>query len=259
MLEGTNDEVRDAVILVADEDLNYFENESVWRADMQDLEWRLTRDALTEVTTLASVQSFSSIVASDFQGKAIVSVVLSLMLILIYIWVRFGNVRYSFAAIVALFHDVLTVVGLIALAEIIYDHESLQPVANSLLLEPFKIDLNLVAALLTIIGYSLNDTIIIMDRIRENRGKLSYASKEVVNLSINQTISRTIVTSGTTLLAVGILYIFGGEGVHGFAFALLMGVLIGTYSSVAVAAPLVWSRKGDRSEGRVEQPLTDGS
>ncbi len=259
VLEGTNDEVRDAVILVADEDLNYFENESVWRADMQDLEWRLTRDALTEVTTLASVQSFSSIVASDFQGKAIVSVVLSLMLILIYIWVRFGNVRYSFAAIVALFHDVLTVVGLIALAEIIYDHESLQPVANSLLLEPFKIDLNLVAALLTIIGYSLNDTIIIMDRIRENRGKLSYASKEVVNLSINQTISRTIVTSGTTLLAVGILYIFGGEGVHGFAFALLMGVLIGTYSSVAVAAPLVWSRKGDRSEGRVEQPLTDGS
>ncbi len=258
VVEGTNDEVRAAVVLVHDEDVNYFDNESVWRADMRDLEWRLTRDALTEVTTLASVQSFSSIVASDFQGKAIVSVVLSLMLILIYIWVRFGNVRYSMAAIVALFHDVLTVVGLIALAEIIYDHESLQPVANALGLEPFKIDLNLVAALLTIIGYSLNDTIIIMDRIRENRGKLSYASKDVVNSAINQTISRTIITSSTTLLAVGILYVYGGEGVHGFAYALLVGVLIGTYSSVAVAAPLVWSRKGSGGGERVEQPLAGG-
>ncbi|MEZ6243466.1 MAG: protein translocase subunit SecD [Phycisphaerales bacterium] len=259
VLAGTNDAVQSAVILVHDEDVNYFENESVWRADMRDLEWRLTRDALTEVTSLASVQSFSSIVASDFKGKAIVSVVLSLMLILIYIWVRFGNVRYSLAAIIALFHDVLTVIGLMALAEIIYDHEALQPVANFLGLEPFKIDLNIVAALLTIIGYSLNDTIIIMDRIRENRGKLSYADKGVVNSAINQTISRTVITSGTTLMAVLILYIFGGEGVHGFAFAMLVGIMVGTYSSVAVAAPLVWTRRPSGEGDRVEQPLSGGA
>jgi len=243
VLEGTNDAVQSAVILVHDEDVSVFDNEQIWNADIRDLEWRLTRDALTETTSLASVQSFSSIVAQDFKGKAIVSVFLSLVLILIYIWVRFGNVRYSFAAIVTLTHDVLIVIGLIALAEIVYDYPPLQSVALKLGIEPFKIDLNLVAAMLTIIGYSLNDTIIIMDRIRENRGKLPYATKEVINLSINQTISRTVVTSGTTLIAVLILYIYGGPGVHGFSYALLLGVVIGTYSSIAIASPLVWSRK----------------
>ena len=105
----------------------------------------------------------------------------------------------------------------------------------------------MIGAFLTIIGYSLNDTIIIMDRIRENRGKLDYASRTVVNLAINQTISRTVITSGTTLAAVIILYIFGGEGVRAFSFTLLVGVIVGTYSSIAVAAPLVWSSKHDRS------------
>jgi SecD/SecF fusion protein len=101
---------------------------------------------------------------------------------------------------------------------------------------------------LTLIGYSLNDTIVIMDRIRENRGKLPYASKKVINRSINETISRTLVTSGTTLLAILLLYIDGGPGVHAFSYALLVGVLVGTYSSIAVASPLVWSRKRDISE-----------
>ncbi|MFI4898498.1 MAG: protein translocase subunit SecF, partial [Phycisphaerales bacterium JB059] len=254
VLEGTSSAVQTAVVLVSDEDVSVFDNEQIWNADVRDLEWRLTRDALTQTTSLASVQSFSSIVAQDFKGKAIVSVFLSLLLILIYIWVRFGNVRYSVAAILTLTHDVLIVIGLIALAEIVYDHPSLQPIAAKLLIEPFKIDLNLVAAMLTIIGYSLNDTIIIMDRIRENRGKLPYATREVINSSINQTISRTIVTSGTTLIAVGILYFTGGPGVHGFSYALLIGVVVGTYSSIAIASPLVWSRKHSHAE-----PIEDGS
>lgn len=173
---------------------------------------------------------------------------LSLMLILIYIWVRFGSVRYSAAAIVALTHDVLVVIGLIAFAEILYEHETFASITRTLMIEPFKIDLNLVAAILTLIGYSLNDTIVIMDRIRENRGKLPYASKKVINKSINETISRTLITSGTTLLAVLLLYIYGGPGVHAFSYALLVGVLVGTYSSIAVASPLVWSRKRDISE-----------
>ena len=106
-------------------------------------------------------------------------------------------------------------------------------------IEEFKISLPIVAAFLTIIGYSLNDTIVVFDRIRENRGRLSRATPEIINDSINQTISRTVLTSGTTLLAVGTLYVLGGDGIHGFAFAMLLGVLVGTYSSIAVAAPIL--------------------
>ncbi|MEN0019454.1 MAG: protein translocase subunit SecDF, partial [Planctomycetota bacterium] len=112
-----------------------------------------------------------------------------------------------------------------------------------------------------IIGYSLNDTIIVMDRIRENRGRLPYATDKVVNLSINQTISRTVITSGTTLLALMILYTSGGEGVRGFAYAMLIGVGIGTYSSIAVAAPLVWSSKrgGKSIAAEIAEPRDDAS
>jgi len=188
--------------------------------------------------------------SSDLKGRAVAAVLLSFLFITIYIWVRFGTVRYSIAAIVCLMHDVLTCIGLIALAEIVYDMPSVQGVVRSMGIQPFKIDLTMVAAILTIIGYSLNDTIVIMDRIRENRGRLPYASTEVINDSVNQTISRTVITSGTTLIAVLILYIFGGDGVRAFSFALLVGIVVGTYSSVAVAAPLVWSRKRSGEDPR---------
>ncbi len=243
LLAGTPDAVEAAAIVVADEGLSYFDNRELWEDEVAATEWALTTTALTDTTTLASVQSFSPVIAETFQQTAIVAVVLSLLLILIYIWVRFGSVRYSAAAIVCLLHDVMIMIGLIAMAEILYDHDVTAGLAQSVGIQPFKIDLNLVAAILTIIGYSLNDTIIIMDRIRENRGKLPYASREVINQSINQTISRTVITSGTTFLATLILYVFGGEGVRAFSYALLAGVAVGTYSSIAVAAPLVWSRK----------------
>lgn len=251
VLDGTEEAVKTAVVLVADPELSFFDNPDVWRKALAEPEWDLVRSALTEVTTLASVQTFSPAIAESFKQAAVVSVLMSFLLILIYIWVRFGSVRYSAAAIACLAHDVLTVLGLIALCEIIYEHESWQTVARTIGILPFKIDLNLVAAILTIIGYSLNDTIIIMDRIRENRGKLPYASAKVINNAVNQTISRTIITSGTTLLAALILYIWGGEGVRAFSFALVAGVGVGTYSSIAVAAPLVWSRKtgGPVSDG----------
>lgn len=252
VLEGTQDAVSMAVLLVSDARLSSFDNKEVWRTTVAEPEWDLVRGALTETTTLASVQTFSPVIAESFKQTAVVSVVMSFLLILIYIWVRFGSVRYSLAAIVCLLHDVLTVLGLIAMAEIVYDHETLQPFAQAIGIQPFKIDLNLVAAMLTIIGYSLNDTIIVMDRIRENRGKLPYATTSVINDSINQTISRTIITSGTTLLATLILFFWGGDGVRAFSYALMMGVLVGTYSSIAVAAPLVWSKKtgGPVSSGR---------
>jgi SecD/SecF fusion protein len=243
VLRGTADAVETVAYLVRDANLSFFDNEEVWRVALAQREWDLVRSALSDVTTLASVQTFSPVIAERFKQTAVVSVLMSFLLILIYIWVRFGSVRYSLAAIITLLHDVLIVIGLIALAEIAYDHGATAKIAQALGVAPFKIDLTLVAAILTIIGYSLNDTIIIMDRIRENRGKLPYASATVVNLSINQTISRTTITSGTTLLATVILYVWGGDGVRAFSYALLTGVIVGTYSSIAVAAPLVWSKK----------------
>ncbi|MEM7621870.1 MAG: protein translocase subunit SecD [Planctomycetota bacterium] len=255
VLEGDREIVRSAVVLVGVEaGQGYFDNQALWQAEVAQLEWEIVRIALTSPSIPASVQSFSPVIAQDFQTNAIVAVFLSLLLILIYIWVRFGSVRYSTAAIVCLAHDVMIAIGLIALAEILYKNELTEAVAASLGIEPFKINLSLVAAILTIIGYSLNDTIIIMDRIRENRGKLPYASKEVINLSINQTVSRTVITSGTTLVATLILYTFGGAGVRAFSYALLIGVVIGTYSSIAVAAPLVWSRKLDRAKTSPYRP-----
>jgi len=105
--------------------------------------------------------------------------------------------------------------------------------------EAFKIDLPMVAAFLTVIGYSVNDTIVVFDRIRENRGKLTTISPGILNRSINQTLARTLLTSGTTLIVVIIMYVWGGQGIHAFSYALLAGVLFGTYSSIAIASPLL--------------------
>jgi SecD/SecF fusion protein len=250
--QGSTESVESFVILVLAPGLDFFSNADAWQAEVADREWDLVRASLSNSSDQLSVQSFSPAIAENFRATAVAAVVLSLLLILIYIWVRFGSVRYSAAAIVALTHDVLCVIGLIALCEIIYEAPAFAGITQFLLIEPFKIDLNLIAALLTIIGYSLNDTIVIMDRIRENRGKLSYASKAVINRSVNETVSRTLITSGTTVLAVFILYTQGGQGVHAFSFALLVGVLVGTYSSIAVASPLVWSRKKDISDRRAK-------
>jgi SecD/SecF fusion protein len=251
--QGSLEEVVSFVIVALDPGLDFFSNSDAWRSEVAQREWDLVRASLSNSSDQLSVQTFSPAIAENFRATAFAAVVLSLLLILIYIWVRFGSVRYSAAAIVALTHDVLCVVGFLALAEIIYDMPALNGLTQALMIEPFKIDLNLIAALLTIIGYSLNDTIVIMDRIRENRGKLSYASKAVINRSVNETVSRTMITSGTTLLAVTILYVDGGQGVHAFSFALLVGVLVGTYSSIAVASPLVWSRKKDISMRRLAE------
>ncbi|MEL7471903.1 MAG: protein translocase subunit SecD [Planctomycetota bacterium] len=253
LLEGSPEAVETAAVLVRDPSLTFFDDDELWQSTVLAQEWSLAREALGRATAPAQLQRFSPVIAENFRAQAVVAVGLSFLLITIYIWVRFGSMRYSLAAIVTLLHDVLIAIGLIALAEIVYDFEATADVARSIGVLPFKINLTLVAAMLTIIGYSLNDTIIIMDRIRENRGKLPYATSDVVNLSINQTISRTVITSGTTMVATLILFIFGGEGVRAFSYALLIGVVVGTYSSIAVAAPLVWSRK---HSARFEQPKT---
>ncbi|MHC4969235.1 MAG: protein translocase subunit SecF [Planctomycetota bacterium] len=210
-------------------------DQEIWEQQLAQAEWGLISQALQRRTSLEQVSSFSSAVARTLADNAIVAVGLSLLGILVYIWVRFGSLRYSAAAIAALVHDVTIALGLLALTAWVGG----TPVASALLIEEFRIDLGVVAALLTIIGYSLNDTIVILDRIRENRGKLPIPTRDIVNRSINQTISRTVLTSFTTLLAVGIMYAAGGSGIRPFAFCLLTGLLVGTYSSVAIAAPLV--------------------
>ncbi len=238
--EGTTTEgetlYRSAVMVVSNDETNYVESPESFGevAGLASTEWNVARDACQRDTNLGSVSNFSSQVSGTMQQQAIVAMTLSLLAVVVYIWFRFGSFTYGFAAIIALVHDVSIALGLVAISAWVYNS-----VGGVLMLEPFKIDLAMVAAFLTIVGYSLNDTIVVFDRIRENRGRLSYATPSVINDSINQTISRTVLTSGTTLLAVGMLYTFGGAGVHGFAFAMLIGVLVGTYSSVAIASPVL--------------------
>ncbi len=257
VIDGTRDAVETAVYVVADERVGYFDDveHARWRKELQAKEWTIVNEALSRTTTLANVQTFSPTIARTFVAQAIWVITLSVAMIIIYVWWRFGSIRYSLAAIATTVHDVLIVLGLVAVAELVYEH--LPFIAGPLMIQPFKLDLALIAALLTVLGYSLNDTIIIMDRIRENRGKLGYASREVVNTSINQTISRTVVTSGTTLIAALILYVWGGEGIRQFAYALTAGVAVGTYSSIAIASPLVWSEKADRSLARARAAADD--
>lgn len=245
VLEGDETAVRSAALLVNEPAIPYEPTTPLaWQQGVANREANLVFEALAVVSTPASVQNFSPSIAATFKAQAILATILSFALITVYIWIRFGSGRYAMAAMVALVHDVVFVLGLLALCGFLYENESTANVARALGILPFKIDLNTVAALLTVAGYSLNDTIIIMDRIRENRGKSPHASESMINDAINSTVSRTLITSGTTLVSAAVLYLFGGEGVRAFAFALFVGVGVGTYSSVAVAAPIVWSRKG---------------
>ena len=169
-------------------------------------------------------------VGSDLTKKAILAIVFSWVGMLIYIAWRF-EFRYAVGGILALIHDVLITVG-----------------AFSLLNKEF--DLQIVAALLTIIGYSINDTIVIYDRIRENvRKNVKKSLRDTINLSVNQTLSRTILTSLTVLLVVVILFFFGGAVIHDFAFALLIGVVVGSYSTIFIASPIVLSLERIKPSG----------
>jgi preprotein translocase subunit SecF len=164
-------------------------------------------------------------VGKDLRKKGMLAVAFSILGMLIYIWWRF-ELRFGVGAILCLIHDVAITLGALSLTN--------KPV-----------DLPIIAALLTVVGYSVNDTIIISDRIRENLKKMSRGRlKDIVNKSINQTLSRTCITAGTTLMVVIALFFLGGEVIHDFAFTLLVGIFIGTYSSIFIASPLliVWER-----------------
>ena len=193
------------------------------------------KESLDNTPIWLSSNKIGAKVAGDMRNTAVAAIVVSLIGIVIYIWIRFQRVYFGLAAVVALLHDVLITLGALALSFWLAEY------LGVLLITEFKINLPIVAAFMTIIGYSLNDTIVVFDRIREVRGKSPEITGEMINKSINQTLSRTFLTSLTTLLVVLILYVIGGESIHGFAFAILVGILVGTYSSIFVASPaLLW-------------------
>ena len=166
------------------------------------------------------VENVGPKVSAELLKSGIIAIVLSLVAMLIYIWVRF-EWQFSLGAIIALFHDVVITLGIFSIFNL-------------------EINLSIVAAVLTIVGYSMNDTVVIFDRVRENLKKLSDITIfELTNISINETLSRTIITSITTLLALLSIYFFGGEILKGFSLAMILGVVFGTYSSIYIANPIL--------------------
>ncbi len=166
------------------------------------------------------VESVGPKVSSELLKSGIIAIALSLGAMLIYIWIRF-EWQFSLGAISAVFHDVIITLGFFSLLN-------------------FEINLSIVAAVLTIVGYSMNDTVVIFDRVRENLKKYSDIKIfEITNISINETLSRTIITSVTTLLALLSIFVFGGAILKGFSFAMILGVIIGTYSSIYIANPIL--------------------
>ncbi len=193
------------------------------------------QDALPYFPTSTTV---GGSVASDTRTKGLLAILGSLICIVLYIWFRFSKIVYGVVAAIGLIHDVIVVLGMIALSA------WLASPLGFLQISEFKIGLTVVAAFLTIIGYSLNDTIILFDRIRENKGKSPILTDTMINASINQTLSRTVLTSLTTFLVAIILYVWGGPGIHTFAFAMSVGVAFGTYSTIGVCAPLLYWMTG---------------
>ena len=175
---------------------------------------------LDESFTIRRIESVGPKIGKELQSDAILAIALALSMILLYIGFRF-DFYYAIGSVLALIHDVLITLGIFSLLS-------------------YEIDLSIIAAFLTIVGYSLNDTIVVFDRIRENIPKyIKKTLEEVINVSLNQTLSRTVITSFTTLIVVMVLFYFGGEVIHLFAFALIVGVFIGTYSSMFIASPVI--------------------
>lgn len=211
--------------------------ESISPAVLAEVEQALR--GLDPTLQFTSVESVGPKVSGELVQSAILAVVAALAAVLFYIWLRF-EWQFALGAVAALVHDIVLTIGLFSVLQI-------------------RFDLAIIAALLTIVGYSLNDTVVVFDRMRENL--IKYKKREileVMNLSLNETLSRTVVTSLTTLLALGSLFVLGGDVIRGFVFAMIWGVVVGTWSSVFVAAVVVkrlgvkrdWSKNSDDGSGK---------
>ena len=184
-----------------------------------ELKLNIKKKLQTEVN-FRRIEKVGPKVSAELLESGLIAIALSLAAMLFYIWIRF-EWQFSLGSIIALFHDVIITIGIFSILS-------------------FEINLSIIAAVLTIVGYSMNDTVVIYDRIRENLSKFNNIDIDgISNLSINETLSRTIITSVTTLLALFSIFILGGEILKGFSFAMILGVLIGTYSSIFVASPVL--------------------
>jgi SecD/SecF fusion protein len=211
-----------------------------------------TKQAVDSTPEPERLEVFDSTLAGETRNSAFYAILLSWLAILLYLWFRFHNWTFGLAAVICLIHDLCFTLGAIAVCHYLIG----VPGMNYLGIEDFKIDLAAVAALLTLVGYSVSDTIVVFDRIREVRGKNPKLTPEMIDESVNQTLSRTILTATTVFLVSIVLYAFGGEGVHLFAFVMVTGVLVGTYSSIFVAAPLLLVFGEGREHHALHEPET---
>ncbi len=199
--------------------IKFEKKQSIEENFIENIKIELTND-IGKIFEFRRVESVGPKVSSELLKSGIIAIALSLGAMLIYIWIRF-EWQFSLGAISAVFHDVIITLGFFSLLN-------------------FEINLSIVAAVLTIVGYSMNDTVVIFDRVRENLKKYSDIKiYEITNISINETLSRTIITSITTLLALLSIFIFGGAILKGFSFAMILGVIVGTYSSIYIANPIL--------------------
>jgi len=219
------------------------------RIEAQEGDESVTSDTVKAITaalkafepsiTTPAVESVGPKVSGELVWTAVEAVIAAIVAVLFYIWLRF-EWQFSLGAVTALVHDVVLTIGIFSLVQI-------------------KFDLAIIAALLTIVGYSLNDTVVVFDRVRENLRKFKKLSlKDVLNLSINETLSRTVMTSVTTLIALVSLFVLGGDVIRGFVFAMIWGVIVGTYSSVFIASAILlrlgvkrdWSKQNPDAGGQ---------
>ena len=199
--------------------VKFEKKQSIEENFIENIKAELTKD-IGNIFEFRRVESVGPKVSAELLKSGVIAIALSLGAMLIYIWIRF-EWQFSLGAIAAVFHDVIITIGFFSLLN-------------------FEINLSIVAAVLTIVGYSMNDTVVIFDRVRENLKKFSDINiYEITNISINETLSRTIITSMTTLLALVSIFIFGGAILKGFSFAMILGVIIGTYSSIYIANPIL--------------------
>ena len=237
-MKQTNQPVETFVYLSAEPEAGLRElSDDEWQRFVENEKTKVLAAAKLE-TSLPRVTQIDPSIGGEQKTRAIIAIVLSLLAMLIYIWIRFGDFRFGFGAVITLFHDTCVTVGTVTACTYI----AKTTIGQNLLIGDFKIDLAMIAAFLTLLGYSINDTIVVYDRIRENRRKGAVLTPQIINNSINETLSRTLLTGVTTLLVVAIMYIFGGKGMRGFNFAILFGIIEGTYSSIAISAPILLLR-----------------
>ena len=208
--------------------------------------WKTKLDGTPNFPTSTTV---GSSVAQNTRIQGMAAIIASLICMAIYISIRFSRWVYGAVAVLGLLHVVLIMLSLLALSR--------WCVSPVLLIDEFKIGLPVVAGFLTIIGYAINDTIVLFDRIRENLGKSVILTGSMINLAVNQTLSRTVLTSATTFLVAFILYVFGGQGIHTFAFAIAVGVFFGTYSTIAICSSLLYWAMGVNDLGPKETPTVE--